>query len=261
VDAIVRDVAAALRREPALTGKGGALWRNALSSPRMNSRAVLLLAVVVAAVVGGVMFFLQDKPVPTPVALTPSAQPVDPGVVTPEQTPRIRVAEKSPVEEKLPPPLPGATPISDADRKIDEILRINPENTEAAHISTAQMLINLIPTLPPEGQAEAAQHVSNLLPDKEYQRVRTMVVNPNAAPELLDVLVTDLMNRDDGVKLPVLLDIAKIPNHPTREEATTDLQIFLDGDYGTDWAKWDAALKAYLKKQAEETPPRPDVIQ
>jgi len=39
---------------------------------------------------------------------------------------------------------------------------------------------------------------------------------------VLDVLVTDLMNRDDAIKLPTLLEIAKIPNHPHREEASTD---------------------------------------
>jgi hypothetical protein len=225
----------------------------------MNPRLVLSLAVVVAVVVGGVMWFVQDKPVAPP-TLPPAARRSEPVSASPEPAQPPPVVSRTPKAETLPTPLPDVSPISDADRKIDEILRINPDNSEAAHISTAQLLINLIPTLPPEGQAEAAQHVSNLLPDKEYNRVRAMVVNPNSAPELLDVLVTDLMNRDDGVKLPVLLDIAKIPNHPTREEATTDLQIFLDGDYGTDWTKWDAALKAYLKKQAEETPPRPDVI-
>ena len=70
--------------------------------------------------------------------------------------------------------------------------------------------------------------------------------------DVLDVLVTDLMNREDPVKLPTLLEIAKIPNHPHHEEAATDLQIFLDEDYGTDWTKWDAKLKEYLKKQAAE---------
>ncbi len=256
----MRDVAAALHGEPAVERKGGALRRNALSWGGMNFRPVALLAVFVTAVVVGVIWFLQEKPAPAPAAPPPVEQSVKVNPA-PESSSRTPVAPTTPANENLPPPLPGATPISEADRKIDEILRINPENTEAAHISTAQLLINLIPTLPPEGQAEAAQHVSNLLPDKEYGRVRSMVLNPNAAPELLDVLVTDLMNRDDAVKLPVFLEIARIPNHPTREEATTDLQIFLDGDYGTDWAKWDAALKDYLKKQAEETPPRPGVNQ
>jgi len=79
-----------------------------------------------------------------------------------------------------------------------------------------------------------------------------LVKNPNLPEEVLDVFVTDLMNRDDSTKLPALLEIAKIPNHPHHEEALTDLQIFLDEDYGNDWNRWNTATKAYLKKQAEE---------
>ena len=131
--------------------------------------------------------------------------------------------------------------------KIDEVLRSSADETQ-----TAQILINMLPSLPAEGQEEAAQHISNLIPDKEYGRVLPLVKNASAPQEVLDVFVTDLMNRDDAVKLPVLLDIAKIPNHPAHEEALTDLQIFLDGDFGNDWGKWDGALKAYLKKQREE---------
>ena len=86
-----------------------------------------------------------------------------------------------------------------------------------------------------------------------------IVKNPSSSQEVIDVLFTDLMNRDDTVKLPVLLDIAKIPNHPSQEEALTDLQIFLDGDFGTDWAKWEASMKAYLKKVQDESAPEPVV--
>jgi hypothetical protein len=151
-------------------------------------------------------------------------------------------------------------PLAEWEVKIDSVLRANPDNSDAANSSTAQMLINLLPTLPPEGQAEAAQHVSNLLADSDYSKVLPIIKNPTMNEDVLDVFVTDLMNRDDTVKLPTLLEIAKIPNHPHREEAATDLQIFLDEDYGTDWAKWDAAMKAYLKKQAADnadTPPAP----
>jgi hypothetical protein len=66
------------------------------------------------------------------------------------------------------------------------------------------------------------------------------------------VLVSDLMNREDQVKLPALLEIAKIPNHPYHDEAMTDLQIFLDQDNGNNWSKWDGAVREYLRKQAAE---------
>ena len=114
------------------------------------------------------------------------------------------------------------------------------------------MLINLMPTLPPDGQAEAAQHVTNLILDKDYGLVMPLLRNPAYGEEVQDVLITDLMNREDNVKLPALLEVARISNHPYHEEAMTDLQIFLDQDYGTNWAKWDASMREYLRKQAAE---------
>ena len=61
----------------------------------------------------------------------------------------------------------------------------------------AQMLINLLPTFPPEAPvAEAAQHISNLILDKDYNRVLPLLKNPNLSEEVQDVLVTDLMNRE-----------------------------------------------------------------
>ena len=70
------------------------------------------------------------------------------------------------------------------------------------------------------------------------------------------VLVTDLMNRSDVVKLPALLEVAKIPDHPYSEEAKTDLQIFLDQDNGNNWSKWNDAIREYLRKNpAEEAAP------
>ena len=83
--------------------------------------------------------------------------------------------------------------------------------------------------------------------------------NASLPQEVQDVLVTDLMNREDTVKLPALLDVAKIPNHPYHEEALTDLQIFLDQDNAGNWSQWDTAVKAYLKKQQQElaAPPTP----
>jgi hypothetical protein len=223
----------------------------------MNSRALTVLAVLVAAIIGAAFWFLGSAPVAPlgPIAFT-TPPPVE------ERPPGASVAQPpgEPPKPDMPadaeavpkPTVPAPIAITEEDEKIDQILRANPENTDAANTATAQMLINLMPTLSADGQAEAAQHVANLLEDKEFTRVAPIVKNPATPEEVLDVLVTDLMNRDDAVKLPTLLDIAKTPNHPMQEEALTDLEIFLDEDYGNDWPKWDAAMKAYLKKQADE---------
>ena len=237
--------------EPGHLGVGVA-GRDALTLSAMSSRALIAVAVIAAFVVAAAVWFLGGTPPPPPLAPAPIAVAAN--------SPPALVAEPPPSTGRVPRPLDGATqpppmptPITEADRKIDEILRANPDNSEASNLATAQALLNLLPTLPPDGQAEAAQHIANLLPDKEYNRVQPIVKNAATPEPVLDVFVTDLMNRDDSVKLPTLLEIAKIPNHPNREEAMTDLQIFLDGDFGTDWAKWDVSLKAYLKKQAEQS--------
>ena len=218
----------------------------------MNNRSILALAAVVFAVCIGAIWFLQSQPSAVRPAKTEPPKSSPKKVEPPRSTPMEPLPQPPTVAKSVPAPAPAkSTPapkqLAPWEVKIDQALRAEIGETE-----TAQLLINMIPTLPAEGQAEAAQHVSNLLLDKDYNRVVPLVKNPNMPEEVLDVFMTDLMNREDPVKLPVLLEIAKIPNHPHREEAHSDLEIFLDEDYGTDWAKWDVALKAYLAKEAAE---------
>ena len=221
----------------------------------MNSRLLAVLAVIVLAICGGAIWFLNSQPT-MPIADATPIQGAAPSSTTPKITNPIAIkprsgpevtANSTDVSDSEKPPREPAKPLADWEVKIDNVLRANADETQ-----TAQMLINMLPTLPPDGQAEAAQHISNLVLDKDYNRIAPLVKNPGLSEDVLDVFVTDLMNREDDVKLPVLLDIAKIPNHPHHEEAATDLQIFLDEDYGQDWVKWDAAMKSYLKRQAAE---------
>lgn len=214
----------------------------------MNNRLILILAAVVLAICVGAAWFLQSQPkqeTPRPIAPARPVPPPDTSIsVSPPRPPIPAPPATTTVPKKAQEP---ARPLAEWEVKIDQALRADIGETE-----TAQLLINMLPTLPADGQAEAAQHISNLLLDKDYNRVLPLIRNPNLPEEVLDVFMTDLMNRDDSVKLPVMLDIAKIPNHPHREEAHTDLEIFLDEDYGTDWAKWDSAMKTYLAKEAAD---------
>lgn len=219
----------------------------------MNSnRPLLILATVVLAIVGGTLWFLNTSKVPVVETATKPADihvPVGPQVNVPG-TPAAAVATKKAEPATAPmPPKPGATPrpLAEWELRIDEVLR-----STANEEQTAKILINMLPTLPPEGQEEAAQHISNLVLDEQYSDVLPLVKNANLPEEVLDVFVTDLMNRDDATKLPALLEIAKIPNHPHSEEAKTDLEIFLDEDFGNDFGRWEAAMKKYLKDQAAE---------
>ena len=220
----------------------------------MNSRPFIFIAVILVVLVGGAVYYLQSTPgsQPPPVAVnvatpSPSSPPPAENLATPAPFP----ATPAPVASATPAPAaPMPEPIPEWENRISDILSSKADETQ-----TAQSLINILPSLPNEGKAEAAQHITNLITDKEYNRVLPLLRNPYLPEEVQDVLVTDLMNREDSVKLPALLDVARIPNHPYHEEALTDLQIFLDADNGSDWGKWDDAVKQYLKKQAAANPP------
>jgi hypothetical protein len=226
----------------------------------MNVKVLISLAIVVAAIVGAAMWFLRTTPPPQvadALNATPAPTLTDDMMWGGKRSPRVAPdrstpAPKAPEKSAARPSTPAAPP-ADWEIKIQQAIEANPDNSDAANLATAQTLINMLPTFPPDGQVEAAQHLLNLLPDAEYGRVLPIVKNPTMPEEVLDVFVTELMNREDPVKLPALLEIAKIPNHPHQEEALTDLQIFLDDDFGTNWNRWDVALKDYLKKQADET--------
>jgi hypothetical protein len=216
-----------------------------------NNRPLLIIACVILAVIGGTLWFLNTKQT-TPVSTTAPADikvPIGPTL----NVDSSKEATPKPLAKIEPPkatPKPAARQMQEWETRIDEVLRSTADETQ-----TAQILINMLPTLPPDGQSEAAQHIANLVTDDQYNRVLPLVKNPNLPEEVLDVFFTDLMNREDKVKLPTLLDIAKIPNHPQHDEALSDLEIMLDEDFdslGRDWSKMDLGVKNYLKKQQAE---------
>jgi hypothetical protein len=224
----------------------------------MNTRSVAIFAVVVAILVGAAIWFLNSDVAPhaTPVvaAVTPTPKPLAPAsnpttTTKTNQSPQT-APQTAPVVETAPVTQPAA--MTEDDRKIDEVLRLYPGNTDADHTNTAQSLINLLPTLTKDGQVECAQHVSNLLSDDEFKRVMPIWRNPSFNPDVIEVFATDLMNREHKVMLPAMLDAVRMPNHPYNEEAKTTLQVFLDEDYGNDVGKWEKAMKDFLKKEAEE---------
>ena len=231
----------ALMPVAALDGRGGESGHSRAmpANGENNSKMTIILGAAVV-VVGAVVAFalLQKSPPPPQPVLTlavPSATPVE------SMAPMTAAAPPA----ATPAPVKAASPGDDMpawESTIDEILRSN-----ASEAQMAQMLINLLPTLPEDGQIEAANHIANLLPDSDYNSVRPLLLNASLPESVLSVFFTDLMNRDDPVKLNAFLDIAQIPNHPFHDEALSDLQIYVGDDYGTDWGKWQTAVSDYLK--------------
>lgn len=181
----------------------------------------------------------QSSPTPPPVAQQTNQNPI---AVPPS------VRSSNPVAD-LPTNPPVVTMagsetnvLADWENKLDEILA--PEGEPA---DKAKRLFELFPRLPRDGQVEVAQHLSNLVSDKDYAPLGKLLADAKQPEPVLDVLFGDVLNRPNSLKLPALLDVARDPDHPKAGDAKEILAVYLDQDFGNDWTQWQARMEQWLK--------------
>lgn len=168
----------------------------------------------------------------------PVADPIppEPG----RQTAEPRKSEKKPASAAMPAP---KTEIAQWEYRIDEALR-----SQADHSAIALSLLSQVPAMPGEGQTAAAQHIVNLMADKDYLQVLPYIKNSRMESGFQEIIVAESLNRPDEVKLPVLLTAARTPKHPMAETAVSVLSVLLDANHGSDWSKWEEAVNKALNK-------------
>lgn len=149
-------------------------------------------------------------------------------------------------------PVPGSATAPDAaiadwSEKLDDIL-----GSEADESKKADQLLAMWKQLPEDGQVETMQHISNLLADDKFPVLVQTLTNATTSEAVLDIILSDALNRPNGMKLPALLEVARIPGHPKAEEARDILEVFVDADHGADWSKWEKAVNDWLKENPDE---------
>lgn len=137
---------------------------------------------------------------------------------------------------------PGAPEMPAAwDAQRDDILR-----SSAAPEAKAQRLLTLLPGLSPEDMEEAAQHLANLLPDERFSTAADYLTNPAAPASVRTVLLAELSNRPERIKLPLLLAVARDPENPQAEAAREFLTPYLPANVETNWPAWEEAIHRRL---------------
>ena len=134
--------------------------------------------------------------------------------------------------------------ITNWEDKLDQILAA--DNNEA---DKAKQMLAMFPNLPTNGQEEVAQHLSNLTADEDYASLGQYLTNSTLPEPVLDVLLADLLNRPNSLKLPLLYEIARQgpDQNPKAGDARDILELYLDDNYGEDWSKWQAKMEQWLK--------------
>ena len=126
--------------------------------------------------------------------------------------------------------------------KVDDIL-----GSAESDPDKAKQMLEMFPQLPADGQEEVARHLSNLVSDEDYGALRAYLTNASLPAAVLDILLGDVLNRPNSLKLPALLEVARTPQHPKAGEAKDFLELFLEEDYANDWDKWQAKMEEWLK--------------
>src|SRR5208282_1629859 len=199
---------------------------------------VLKWAGVVAAVIGVGLLFgwlgWRGKPASIPVPSAPVAVTSESPSV-PEKTNPSHAGGGTTEPAGKPRPYPGsptipvvqANLITNWEDRLDQILDAN--NSEA---DKAKEMLEMFPRLPEDGQVQVAQHLSNLTADVDYGPLGQYLTNSTMPEAVLDVLMADLLNRPNSLKLPLLLDVARQDQNPKASDARDILELYLDGNYG-----------------------------
>ncbi len=123
--------------------------------------------------------------------------------------------------------------------------------SDDADTNKVKQLFALFPKLPPDGQEEVVQHLSNLVEDENYAQLGALMTNNTLSEGVLDELLADLLNRPNSLKLPMLLDVAQDPDNSKSSEAKDLLELYLGDDYGTNWSNWGSSVTNFMSQNPD----------
>jgi hypothetical protein len=210
------------------------------SNPKIFAVAAIAILLAIAVVLIVRPSRHADEPSPPDVATQPAPQ-----AEASQRAHALLVHVVHPADVTSPDQSAAETAAaSQWEEKVDEILR---DTTETDSDMKANKLLELFPTLPAAGQLETAQHIANLISDTNYFQIASYMTNATTDPDVLDEFFADLLNRPNDVKLPMLLQIARTPEHPEAGEAKDILELYLEEDYGSNWTEWEQHVSQWLK--------------
>ncbi len=116
----------------------------------------------------------------------------------------------------------------------------------------ADKILALMPYTPAEHREELAQHLVNMVMDDHYEGTSNLLMNTTTSTNVAEVLMNDLLNRNNNLKLNTLVKIMETPEHPMAANAKEMLELFVQEDHGTNFVEWEQAVANWLK---ENDPP------
>lgn len=219
----------------------------------MSPKSIVLAVLAVALIAVGIIWLTVLRE-PAPPASRPP-EPSEPVAAIPPArstgAPPFFVRRDAPAvaPQEAPPTLTETASTNlllDWEERVDQILTDDSEMEEKAH-----KMLELFPLMPEAGQIETAEHIANLLADADFDKFGRYLTNVQTSPAVQEIIFHEALNRPNSVKLPLLLQTARIPEHPMAEEAKNILELYVGEDHGTNWNKWQQEIERWLKENPD----------
>jgi hypothetical protein len=115
----------------------------------------------------------------------------------------------------------------------------------------AERFLTLFHELSDSGKKIAIDYATQLITDEDYLRQRPRLLRMANTDELREVVMLDMLTREDGIKMPSLVELMKSSSQTTRSEVREILEAFLEKDYGDDLNQWDAAVRQWVAENQD----------
>jgi hypothetical protein len=219
----------------------------------MSNLVKLVRVLVVLALAGGVGVFIgwmksrdgDVQPIVVPAGSNQQIVNVAPVVLSePEPPPAMKPTRLTRHKSELAAPPPEDS--TEWEKQLDDVLLSDSDpNTKADKI------LAMIPTAPSNAQVELSQHLVNMVQDDHYDGAASLLTNAVTPAAVSTVLMNDLLNRNNTLKLPMLLAVARDDDHPLKDQAREMLELLIQEDNGTNWDQWSASIDTWLQNNSQ----------
>ena len=173
-----------------------------------------------------------------PPVLLPTAPPV-------AEVARPAIVARASAKAPMPDSMMDSGP-AEWEQKLDAVLL-----SEADDNTKADRILALIPTAPAAAQAELSQHLVNMVRDDHYDGTAQMLTNSATPTTVSSVLMNALLNRNNTLKLPMLLAVARQDDHPLKDQAREMLELLIQEDNGSNWDQWSTSIDTWLQNNPQ----------
>ena len=84
--------------------------------------------------------------------------------------------------------------------------------------------------IPEDRKDECIHRALNLIPDENVMLLAGVLMDRTQSDEIVDAVFSDILNRDEDVKLPVMKQVLKDPKHPCWEDAAWIVDVTQDAE-------------------------------